>query len=1143
MNRPASLTQQGSPKGLPVKALLPGVFVFLLAMPILVWMAVSEDFKLGSGLLALVLVLALFWAKQMALEKKHQLAFKRAEEELQLRNEKLTSDAAIKTVTSDLSAALHQATSHAEFARTLMLYLTQQFKADYGAFYVLDTDSQQLTPVGGHGVLAKDLETVRIGQGLIGQCAQDRKPIEFYDTDNSTIRIVWGQGEVTPKAIYFLPVVQTAHLLGVVVLAGLQRMDDETRAVLESMLPMVAINLEILGRNLGTERQAQALQNQQKQIKETEAWYRGVIESAPDGMLVADDKGLIILANAGIEAMFGYARGQLLGQSISALIPHLTADRQTALLEGFKNADGTKQQVLEENQMQGLRLDGTEFPVEVGMSLLPGLGEQGTCMCASVRDITERMKAEQAVRHSQKQLDTLVNSIPSVVYMKNAQGVYLLVNSNFEESTGIKAADIIGKTDHEVYPEAMAEMIVASDKRIMATKTHSSFESLGRNGTSTYLTTKMPLISDTGEAYGLCGIGVDITERKRAETEVQKAREMAEEATRAKSDFLANMSHEIRTPMNAIIGMSHLALQTQLDKKQRNYIEKVNKSGTNLLGIINDILDFSKIEAGKMSMETIDFRLEDVMNNLASLVGMKAEDKGLELLFDTAPDVPGDLQGDPLRLGQVLINLGNNAVKFTDKGEIVVGIEKVKEDADGLELHFWIRDSGIGMTPEQCGKMFQSFSQADASTTRKYGGTGLGLAISKNLVELMQGRIWVESQPGKGSTFHFHARFGVQANPQSRRTFREEELRGVKVLVADDNALAREIMATMVKTMGMEPEVAWNGQLALEMVVAADAQSEPFDLVLMDWRMPVMDGVEAANKLQELTLGRVPAVIMLTAYGRDEVMGSAELTGVPLKAVLTKPVTPSTLLVAIGEALGKGMDADATGADRADSNTDVMSRLEGRRVLLVEDNDVNQELAMELLTNAGMQVVLARHGQEALDILSRDSHFACVLMDCQMPVMDGYTATRELRKNPAFQDLPVVAMTANAMAGDREKVIEAGMWDHIAKPLNVAEMYATIAKWIRPSVDPQHAGTDQAKPGGALPEQEPPPAGPESVPSAMQRLRSLLQDSDADATEAVEALLELAKGTPLAQTLKRVAAEVDRFDFDAALAILQQEGS
>jgi two-component system sensor histidine kinase/response regulator len=567
-----------------------------------------------------------------------------------------------------------------------------------------------------------------------------------------------------------------------------------------------------------------------------------------------------------------------------------------------------------------------------------------------------------------------------------------------------------------------------------------------------------------GRALRMTGIHADIDELKKLQQELKMAKDTAEKATEAKSNFLANMSHEIRTPLNAIIGLSHLALQTELNPKQRNYIDKTNRSAESLLGIINDILDFSKIEAGKLEVEHIDFRLEEVFDHLANLVDLKAEEKRLELVFDLPPDLPTALIGDPLRLGQILVNLGNNAVKFTEQGEVVIGVETVEQDDKEIKLHFTVRDTGVGMPPEEQGKLFRSFSQADTSTTRRYGGTGLGLVISKKLTELMGGEIWCASEEGVGSTFHFTVQLSKQPDKiSSRFSVVPTKLRALRVLVVDDNSSAREILASMLAFFGLRVDQAGSGEAALALLEEAN-DDDPYNLVIMDWMMPGMDGIETIRAIQSDTLlSEVPTVIMITAYGHKEVSQSA--AEINISSFLTKPVTPSTLLEAIMPAMSYETADFGRVNSRREAVKAVVASLRDARVLLVEDNEINQELALELLTANGIIAEVANNGQQALELLEKEQ-FDGVLMDCQMPVMDGYEATRRLRRQERFKDLPVLAMTANAMAGDRERALAAGMNDHIAKPINVHKMFTTMAKWITPSLPLEAAATADTEKAG-----------------------------------------------------------------------------
>jgi len=540
----------------------------------------------------------------------------------------------------------------------------------------------------------------------------------------------------------------------------------------------------------------------------------------------------------------------------------------------------------------------------------------------------------------------------------------------------------------------------------------------------------------------MIGTHMDITDLKTIQTELASAKEAAEGATRAKSDFLSNMSHEIRTPMNAIIGLSHLALGTELTRKQQDYLSKISSSANNLLGIINDILDFSKIEAGKLDMECVDFDLIEVLDNFANVIAVKASEKGLELIVDLADDVPMGLKGDPLRLNQILINLANNAVKFTEKGEIAVRIEVLQRDVEDVQLRFAVRDTGIGMNEDQRGKLFQAFSQADSSTSRKFGGTGLGLSISKRLVELMDGEIGVASQAAVGSEFHFTARFGIGTEPSHRGSHTlPDDLQDLRVLVVDDNPTSRTILVRYLESFGFRCDSAMGGEQALAELEAADP---PYRLVLMDWKMPGMDGIETTRRIRtDEKLATMPQVLMVSAYGREELREAAEDVGI--QVYLVKPVNPSTLLDATLEAVGHQPQRGS----HEHRGTLAAEHIRGAHLLLVEDNEINQQVATELLEQAGLEVTIAHHGREALDMLGAgDDAFDGVLMDIQMPVMDGYTAAREIRKDPRFDQLPIVAMTANAMVQDREQALKAGMNDHVAKPIDVKDLFEVLGRWI-----------------------------------------------------------------------------------------------
>ena len=962
----------------------------------------------------------------------------------------------IKTGLAEISETLQGAEQPEEFAQLLFSKLVPLLDGGYGAFHLFEEKDGRFHFVGGYGFDQRTKGSAFApGEGIPGQAAIQQKLIVLNDLPADYIKIGSGLGEARPRVLVAAPVTIQDRVLAVIEVASFSELTTERRTLLEESAGMIALKLDLLQRNLATRELLGQVRISQERTRKTEQFFRSVLELAPDGIMVVDESGVIRLANKQAEVLFGYTRDELIGKPVENLVPDEIREHHPALRAEFHRSPKVREMGAG-MELQGQRKDGSLFPIEIGLSPIPGAdGELGQ-VAVSIRDVTERKKAEGELRKA--------NFLSDIALELTGCGYWQVDYSDpdyYYQSE--RAARILGeeiKPDgrYHLQNEWFARLVEADPElaKLTAEKYQDAIDGRAKSYDAVYAY-KRPIDGEIawlhaagqvvrgedGKARFMYGVYQDITEFKRLEVDLRQAKANADEATLMKSMFLANMSHEIRTPMNAIIGLSYLALKTSLNAKQRDYLTKIHTAGTSLLTVINDILDFSKIEAGKLDIEEIDFRLDDVITSVTTVTAQKAQEKGLEFLAVVPASVPQFLVGDPLRLGQILINLINNAVKFTERGEIQLIAELLQRDQDQCLLKFSIRDTGVGMSSEQASKLFQPFTQADMSTTRKHGGTGLGLTICKRLVEMMGGEIGLESQPGIGSAFFFTVRLGVGEAKVSGKIV-PEKLQELRVLVVDDNPAACEIIQDSLVSIVEHVDTVQSGPSALTAIQRMD-RDRPYDILFVDWRMPEMDGLQVARRIKsDEKLSHQPAIILVTAFGREEVREEAE--HLHLDGFLLKPVTRSMLVDALVNVFGSPIDDVA----KVIESVNDVPQFPGLSVLLADDNEINQQIAVELLEGVGARVDVANNGREAVDKLFQSVDplsYDIVFMDLQMPEMDGYQATTRIRSESRFAKLPIIAMTAHATMEERQRCLDIGMNDHVSKPIDPALLFHTIGRY------------------------------------------------------------------------------------------------
>ncbi len=776
-------------------------------------------------------------------------------------------------------------------------------------------------------------------------------------------------------------------------------------------------------------------------------FFAGLLEIVNDLVLsVSLDGHHLLYINNAAPQIYGLSLSEL-SHDDQAWFSAIHVDDQPTVLEILNQLMRAEADRIE-NAFRIVRPNGEIRWMQAAFCLIREQDQTPARIGCVAKDVTKRLTAEQRLDESKAIYHSLVESLPINVFRKDREGRIVFGNARYCRTLGRSLEDLLGKTDEDLFAPALADKYRQDDRWVLQTGLpfHDIEEHPGPDETSIFVEVlKAPVTDASGRRVGIQGMYWDVSERKRAEQALCTAKELAEAASRAKSDFLANMSHEIRTPLNAVLGITELLLDSILDSSQRDYLKMVYESSEALLNLINDILDFSKIEAGKLELESQSFHLRDRLGDTMRSLAPRAHAKGLELAMSIDHRIPQRLIGDISRLRQIIVNLVGNAIKFTEAGEVVLEISRQSEQEDCVAIRFAVIDTGIGIPPEKLGMIFGEFAQADSSTTRRYGGSGLGLAIGSRLITLMHGELRVESRMDTGSRFYFDLELPVD-------TFKGEivaidALQKVAVMVVDDNATNRRILEQILSAWGMRPVTAHSAKQGLAMLRGLAAAGQPISLLLSDVNMPDHDGYELAQWIREEPLLKDMRIILLTSSNRQ---GALQLRrDLRIESQLMKPAKQSDLLDAIGHAMGlaiqprRSVDVAIVEGEDEDS----ASSASPLRILLAEDNHVNQRLAVGLLEKYGHQVVVADNGQSAIELF-RDSEFDLILMDIQMPILDGLEATRRIREmeNETQTHIPIIAMTAHALVGDRDRCLASGMDDYISKPIRIAQTMAVIAR-------------------------------------------------------------------------------------------------